>query len=721
MAAALLAAGPAAGATWYVNGSCGNNGWGGLSAVCAGPNGPKATIQAGINAASDGDEVVVADGTYTGTGNRNLSFGGRQIVLRSAGGSESCIIDCQGAGGFEVVGDETTETVIEGFTITNGYAYRGGGISMSNASLTVRDCIFANNSAGIGAVIDHRDSGDLILEGCTFIGNTADKAAGAVFSFATSFTAIGCEFRENGGELAIGALGLDVDTGAIINCAFEGNFGEFTGGAIASSSGGLTLINCVFSRNTAAMTGGADLAGNPSWTATVSSCTFSNNVGEALTLGAPSTNVANGIFWGNTVQIATLYSHPVTSCDVQGGWPGDGNIDADPLFVQPGLDDVRLAEGSPCIDAGDNGALPADAYDLDGDGDTSEPSPVDVAGGPRVQRGIVDMGAYEGAGQAQAPADGVEDLDPGEFAFLIPDGDTYDPLQHSTALLVNTAGPPDASFTLTQYDWTVHPEGLGFSELGAVLQSETTMADGQFFLRLYVPFDASMLAGADPMSVTVTYFDPVARNWALAVAGNTADSPGHALPIGDRIMVEGTDGNWGVTWDLGDYGVFWNPDLGQGFGWANVDFVMDAGVGAALCPGDCVQTPDGLVGVQDLFAVLAVLAGGPGPGSCDVTLDGVVDVHDILFMLDQWGPCAAPALARSVRRPMVRPADVDGSGAVDREDVLALRDAWGPCGPDCAADLDADGDVDVTDLLGLLAGRNEDGPHSRPYRRSPRR
>ena len=80
--------------------------------------------------------------------------------------------------------------------------------------------------------------------------------------------------------------------------------------------------------------------------------------------------------------------------NVQGGWPGTGNIDADPLFVDPGAGGFQLASGSPCIDAGDNGAVPPDVtVDLDGRPRFADDPDTPDTGAGRPP--IVDMGAYE--------------------------------------------------------------------------------------------------------------------------------------------------------------------------------------------------------------------------------------------------------------------------------------------------------------------------------------
>jgi len=80
------------------------------------------TIQAGIDAAQDGDTVLVADGTYQGVGNYDLDFLGKAITVRSANGPNRCVIDCEELGlGFYFRTDEGPDAVVQGFTIAAGH------------------------------------------------------------------------------------------------------------------------------------------------------------------------------------------------------------------------------------------------------------------------------------------------------------------------------------------------------------------------------------------------------------------------------------------------------------------------------------------------------------------------------------------------------------------------------------------------------------------------
>ena len=109
------------------------------------------TIQAGINAASDGDTVIVSNGTYRGSGNYNIDFKGKAITVRSRNGPEYCIIDCQnkyGRRGFYFHSGETRESVLSGFKIKRGKIADmpgcGGGIYCKGSSPTIDNCIIIN-------------------------------------------------------------------------------------------------------------------------------------------------------------------------------------------------------------------------------------------------------------------------------------------------------------------------------------------------------------------------------------------------------------------------------------------------------------------------------------------------------------------------------------------------------------------------------------------------
>jgi len=157
--------------------------------VRADGSGDYPTIQAAINAAVDGDEIVCEDGTYTGYSNNNLGLRQKKIVVRSKNGPASCIIDCGGRRrGFKFSGGEGADSIVDGFTITNGggnEGTRGGGIYCYGSSPTIRNCIIQGNEVqgsweqdvhGGGLYVG--EGGHPIIENCIITGNAARAGDG---------------------------------------------------------------------------------------------------------------------------------------------------------------------------------------------------------------------------------------------------------------------------------------------------------------------------------------------------------------------------------------------------------------------------------------------------------------------------------------------------------------------------------------------------------------
>jgi hypothetical protein len=333
---------------------------------------------------------------------------------------------------------------------TNG---EGGGISCwwySNPTIT--NCAITNNSAnhdGGGGISCFRSAP--IIVNCTISNNTARYGAGI---FDGNPTVINCTISNNMADYNAGG-GLQRCNGPITNCTITGNTGVYPGGGGLNRCNG-PITNCIITNNTISNGDGGGLyrcngpitnciiSGNStsddgggidftSCKNTITNCTITGNRAGGFGGGiygwwGGNATISNCILWDNTArsghEIALDYDRYGRPCtltvlysDIQGGqadtridptctliW-GSGNINADPHFAFP--HDYHLMPDSPCIDAGDNTAVPADTADLDGDGDPSEPIPFDIEGRlrfvdqpdvPDTGNGtapIVDMGAFE--------------------------------------------------------------------------------------------------------------------------------------------------------------------------------------------------------------------------------------------------------------------------------------------------------------------------------------
>ncbi len=327
-----------------------------------------ATIQAAINsAAAAGDTVLVADGVYAGPGNTYIRFNGKRLTLRSVNGPSHCIID----GGrvraaFQFYGGETPAAKVEGFTVQNGNYASGPAIAIFGSSPTITNCRFVDNNGFNGGAV-YVVFGSPTISGCTFTGNMGRQGGALFAAYATGLKLVDCTFTGNTGGQG-GALQILGGVAALTNCVVTGNAANSVGGLLAQGSM-LSLTHCT-------------LGGNRSL----------SGAGVRILGGIPT--VANSVLWGDGVPEIDSFA-TITHSNVQGGFFGEGNIDADPLFADAAAGDVRLRAGSPAIDAGANvPELPA----------------TDRDGGPRVYGPAPDMGAYELSRVADTTAPIIENV-----------------------------------------------------------------------------------------------------------------------------------------------------------------------------------------------------------------------------------------------------------------------------------------------------------------------
>lgn len=269
----------------------------------------------------------------------------------------------------------TDMVYIENLTIKDGNDSIGAGVLNKNCSPVIKSCIFEHNvatSSGAGFY----DGGNSSFEDCLFKENLSLTGSGSglyLAGMSDTTTIIGtifdgnvCRDTNTGRGGALHNVGANV---VVKTSVFTRNFSAGNGGAIASSGGSISISNCTIAYNTALKDG----SGMASYATAV-------------------VDICNSIFWDPcAVKELQGSGYTVSHSDIRGSYPGLFNIDAEPLFEDAANpegpdgvygtsdDGLKLTEGSPCKETGDN----------------DRGSEYDIRLIPRPYSEIICMGAYE--------------------------------------------------------------------------------------------------------------------------------------------------------------------------------------------------------------------------------------------------------------------------------------------------------------------------------------
>lgn len=394
------------------------------------------SIQAAIDGSLSGSTIIVAAGTYE----ERIDFRGKAIEVRSLDGPDVTIIDGNGGHVVTVATNEGPESILRGFTITGGSGpgdggggilcinssplidecivrdntsveFGGGMLVVGNAGPTVRKTIFKDNVAanGGGGICALLDNTTIVVEDCVFEGNSSDVGLGgaigcqngALWLFRTRLA--GNSAGEYGGGVGIAFSGFQQHR--LVGNEFIGNnSAEEGGGLYFLAAGDIEVVNNLFVQN-ASRNGGAIYCRQ---TGAVVNATIVGNTAEETGAGIFYDAGGAGLFVVNSIVRDNVAAESpniaytdgvaaVTFCNVEGGWPGLGNVDTEPLFIDERRGDYRLASGSPCIDAGDStvSAIAGGGVDLGGNPRiVDDPAIVDT-GIESPLGGVIDIGAHE--------------------------------------------------------------------------------------------------------------------------------------------------------------------------------------------------------------------------------------------------------------------------------------------------------------------------------------
>jgi len=220
-------------------------------------SGDYATIQEAVLDVPDGSTVYLIPGTFTGPGNRDITWSGKNVSVVVFGAQGSAIIDCEGEDrAMRLRSGVDSTSVISGLTFTNGYPANGSGgaIDCENAGPSIQDCTFTFNSATYGGAIRFQGGPAPRVEGCVFHDNES-VYGGAIDASDCDLRVRQCTFVDNVASRG-GAVQLNGCTAVFERATMCRNSADY-GAALRMVSSSALLDQCIvaFNMTNEALTG----------------------------------------------------------------------------------------------------------------------------------------------------------------------------------------------------------------------------------------------------------------------------------------------------------------------------------------------------------------------------------------------------------------------------------------------------------------------------------
>ena len=325
-------------------------------------SGDVATIQAAVTAAVDGDSIELANGTFTGTGNRDVDLLGKAITIRSQSGAPSlCVIDCEASSGdrhrgFILQSGEDTETAIRDISIINGYAGSpsniGGAIlCRTGTRCTISHCTFTENQGTNGGAIGLSEASGAVIDSCTFTLNQVATDGACIYASISSTLTIGnCTFNANtGGCIAYSEVSETSPHLIVTACTFTGNDAASgrRGGAIVCNQGRATISTCSFRSNHAYGGGAIYVHSDDSNPVAITDCLIAGNAADVVGGGILIDMGGAVVLTGCTVSGNHAGEAGGIQCGVT-GFPSDLDVERCIIYGNCAdvIDEVNIGTGS---------------------------------------------------------------------------------------------------------------------------------------------------------------------------------------------------------------------------------------------------------------------------------------------------------------------------------------------------------------------------------------